>query len=173
MIPAVNLPDPPRPDLTGPPPSPPSRPIWKRWWFWVGVVVVIGAVGSAVGGGTSETGDGETTLQCVQPSTAWLDTLQSAFYQEFRSEPITSSWYVEADTSEGTAYYVAVTVEGVSGVAVFGTSDPPRQADPGLIAGANATAHQLSDLGIDIPEDSSAGALLLDDDATSAAESCI
>jgi hypothetical protein len=109
----------------------------------------------------------------VQPSTAWLDTLQSAFYQEFRSDPITSSWYVEADTSEGTAYYVAITVEGVSGVAVFATSDPPRQADPGLIAGANATANQLSDLGIDIPEDSSAGALLLNDDATSAAESCI
>jgi hypothetical protein len=144
---------------------------------------VIGVVGSAVGGSTSDTGDGETVdtsdgetaeaSECEQPATAWLDTLQSAFYQEYRSDPITSSAYVQADTSEGTAYYVAVSVEGISGVAVFGTSDPPLQADPGLIAGANSTANQLSDLGIDIPEDSPAGALLLDDDATSASESCL
>jgi hypothetical protein len=51
------------------------------------------------------------------------------------------------DTSEGAAYYVAVKGSGVSGVAVFGTSDPPRQADPRLIAAANSTASQLSDLG--------------------------
>jgi hypothetical protein len=76
------------------------------------------------------------------------------------------------DTSEGTAYYVAVTVDGVSGVAVFGTSDPPLQSDPGLIAAANRAATQLSDLGADIPKDSPAGALLLDDDGVSAAQSC-
>ena len=64
------------------------------------------------------------------------------------------------------------TPPGVDGVAVFGTSEPPLQFDPALIAAANAPASQLSDLGADIPEDSPAGPLLLDDNATSAAESC-
>jgi hypothetical protein len=113
------------------------------------------------------------TSDCLQPAGAWLDTLQSASYTEYRSEAITSSAYVETETSEGTAYYVAVNVDGVAGTAVFETSDPPLQSDPGLIAAANATATQLSDLGIDIPQDSSAGALLLDDAETSAAESCL
>ena len=120
-------------------------------------------------------GAGGTTAEaseCKQPAAAWLETLQSALYPEFRANSITSSGYVEADTSGGKAYYVAVTVEGVPGVAVFGTSEPPLQADPGLIAAANPAASQLSDLGADIPEDSPAGAQLLDDDATSAAESC-
>jgi hypothetical protein len=85
---------------------------------------------------------------------------------------MTSSGFVEADTSEGKAYYVAVAVEGVDGVAVFSTSEPQLQSDPGLIAAANSAASQLSDLGAVIPEDSSAGALLLDDDATLPAESC-
>ena len=26
--------------------SPGTKPMWKRWWFWVAVVLVIGAVGS-------------------------------------------------------------------------------------------------------------------------------
>jgi hypothetical protein len=99
--------------------------------------------------------------------------LQSAFYEEYRSAAITSSAYVETETSEGTAYYVAVNMDGAAGTAVFGTSDPPLQSDPGLIAGANSTATQLSNLGVDIPEDSSAGALLLDDAGTFAAESCV
>jgi hypothetical protein len=77
--------------------------------------------------------------------------LKSALYKEYRSAAITSSAYVETETSEGTAYYVAVNVDGVAGTAVFGTSDPPLQSDPGLIAGANSTATQLSNLGIDIP----------------------
>jgi len=68
---------------------------------------------------------------------------------------------------------VAVTVEGVSGVAVFGTSDPPLQADPGLMAASNFSAKSLSDLGADIPRDSPAGILLLDLAGTSLAESCL
>lgn len=56
---------------------------------------------------------------------------------------------------------------------MFGTSDPPLVSSPGLMAGANSAAMQLSDLGIDIPLDSSAGALLLDQDGTLAAESCV
>lgn len=40
------------------------------------------------------------------------------------------------------------------------------------MAAANPIASQLSELGAAIPEDSHAGALLLDDDVTRAAEQC-
>lgn len=83
-------------------------------------------------------------------------TLQSAFYEQYRDAEMTPLGYVEADTSEGKAYYVAVRVEGVDGVAVFGTLKPPLQSDPGLIYAGNSAASQLSDLGPDIFEDSSA-----------------
>lgn len=176
---------------TDPPPPPPRRdgfparpdaqspaqaqaPIWKRWWFWLAVVVVIAAIGTAVGSGEGGIGTDRAASDCLLPASAWLDTLETAFYPEFQDTPggIMSSAYVEVDTSEGTAYYVAVIVDGVSGVAVFGTSDPPLQSDPGLIAAANHAATQLSDLGANIPEDSPAGALLVDDDGISAVQSC-
>ena len=163
---------PPRPDAQSSGQA--QAPFWKRWWFWLAVVVVVAAIGTAVGGGEGSTDTDEAASDCLLPASAWLDTLETAFYPEFQDAPggVTSSAYVEADTSEGTAYYVAVTVDGVSGVAVFETSDPPLQADPGLIAAANQAATQLSDLGADIPEDSPAGALLLDDDGISAVQSC-
>jgi hypothetical protein len=161
---------PPRPDAQSPSQAP--TPIWKRWWFWLAVVVVVAATGTAVGVG--EGGTDEEASDCLLPASAWLNTLETAFYAEFQDAPggITSSAYVEVDTSEGAAYYVAVTVDGVSGVAVFGTSEPPLRSDPGLIAAANEEATQLSDLGADIPEDSPAGALLLDNDGVSAVQSC-
>ena len=117
--------------------------------------------------------DDSTTPSCDGPDSAWLDTLQSAFYAEYRDAAINDAAYVEQSTDQGTAYYVAVSVEGVSGVAVFSTSDPPLQADPGLIAAANSAASQLSDLGADISPDSPAGTLLLDSGGISAAESCL
>jgi hypothetical protein len=175
----ADLPPPPRRDALPPRPDAQSpgqaqAPLWKRWWFWLAVVVVVAAIGTAVGVGEGRTGADEAALYCPVAANAWLDTLESAFYPEFQDAPggITSSAYVEVDTSEGAAYYVAVTVDGVSGVAVFGTSQPPLQSDPGLIAAANEAATQLSDLGADIPEDSPAGALLLDDDGVSAVQSC-
>ena len=180
-------PPPHRSDLRPPPtptpqtPAPPSKPPRSR----TGVIIALAIVGfiadvsiidtfSGSDDGSSSGDEGTAdTSDCLRPAGAWLDTLQSAFYKEYRSAAITSSAYVETETSEGTAYYVAVNMDGAAGTAVFGTSDPPLQSDPGLIAGANSTATQLSNLGVDIPEDSSAGALLLDDAGTFAAESCV
>jgi hypothetical protein len=158
--------------------SPPPKKKWPRSTkiaiAIIGSVIVIGIIGALATQQPSTTNDEETDgiSSCQQPAAAWLATLQSGFYSQYREIPMTALGYVEADTSEGKAYYVAVTVEGVNGVAVFGTSKPPVQYVPGLIAAANPAASQLSELGADIPEDSRAGALLLDDDGTSAAESC-
>jgi hypothetical protein len=40
-----------------------SRPIWKRWWFWVGVILVLGVIGTAVG-----SGEGDTEADNPQPT---------------------------------------------------------------------------------------------------------
>ena len=133
----MSLPMPPPPQA----PKPAPAPIWKRLWFWVLVVTVVGAWAGAASIRMSS--DEGAPVDCLRPARAWLDTLQSAFSRKYRSAAITSSAYVHADTSEGTAYYVAVSVEGISGVAVFGTSDPPLQADASLITAANSAAGQL------------------------------
>jgi hypothetical protein len=133
----MSLPMPPPPQA----PKPAPAPIWKRLWFWVLVVMVVGAWAGAVSIRMSSV-EGDP-VDCLRPARRWLATLQSAFNREYRSAAITSSAYVHADTSEGMAYFVAVTVEGVSGVAVFGTSDPPLQADASLITAANSAAGQL------------------------------
>ena len=124
------------------------------------------------GGGTFHIYEEETAeaSDCQQPGIAWLATLQSSFRRDLG---ISAAAYVEVDTSEGTAYYVAVRVDGVPGVAVFGTDDPPLQGDPGLTAAANPVASELSDLGADIHDGSPIGKLLLNDDGTSAAEACL
>ena len=141
------LPMPPPPQTLEPAPA----PIWKRLWFWVIVVMVVGAWAGAAtirmssDGGASVSSDGGASADCLRPARAWLDTLQSSFDRKYRSAAITSSAYVHADTSEGTAYYVVVSVEGISDVAVFGTSDPPLQADATLITAANSAAGRLFD----------------------------
>lgn len=133
----MSLPMPPPPQALKPAPA----PIWKRLWFWVLVVMVVGAWAGAVSIRMSS--DEGASVHCLRPARRWLDTLQSTFNREYRRAAITSSAYVHDDTSEGTAYYVAVSVEGISDVAVFGTSDPPLQADAGLITAANSAAGQL------------------------------
>jgi hypothetical protein len=64
---SMDVPEPPRPDLRPPPaPSPEkpvSHPIWKRWWFWVGVVLVLGVIGTALG-----SGEGDTEADNPQPT---------------------------------------------------------------------------------------------------------
>lgn len=122
-------------------PEPAPAPIWKRLWFWVLVVMVVGAWAGAVSIRMSS--DEGASVDCLRPARRWLDTLQSSFNRKYHRAAITSSAYVHADTSEGMAYYVAVSVEGISGVAVFGTSDPPLQADASLITAANSGAGRL------------------------------
>lgn len=141
----------------------------KRW-LWVATILLVTILAGVACGDRAD--DEQQPVDCRQTAGSWLDTLQGAFYREYRDAAVTSPGYIEAVTSEGTAYYVAVKVKGVAGTAVFGTSDPPLHSDPGLIAAANLAASQLSDLGADIPEDSPAGLLLLDEKGTSAAESC-
>jgi hypothetical protein len=63
----MDLPEPPRPDLRPRPApipeKPVSRPIWKRWWFWVSIILVLGVIGTAVG-----SGEGDTEADNPQPT---------------------------------------------------------------------------------------------------------
>ena len=134
----MSLPMPPPPQA----PEPAPAPIWKRLWFWVLVVTVVVAWAGAVNIRMSSD-EGSASVDCLRPARRWLDTLQDSFNRKYRRAAITSSAYLQADTSEGMAYYVAVSVEGISGVAVFGTSDPPLRADASLITAANPVAGRL------------------------------
>ena len=45
-----------------------KKPIFKRWWFWVIVVLVIGAVGNAVGGDTADAHPTSSVYRGTLPS---------------------------------------------------------------------------------------------------------
>ena len=53
--------------------------------------------------GEGGVGTDRAASDCLLPASAWLDTLETAFYPEFQDTPggIMSSAYVEVDTSEG------------------------------------------------------------------------
>lgn len=111
---------------------------------------------------------------CAQPADAWLDTLAGEFYPDHRDATIERAAYVEVETTDGSdAFYIALEVDTVGRVAVFGTSKPPLRSDLGLTAAANAAAEELSDLGLDIPVNSSAGQLLKDANGVATAEACL
>ena len=79
----MSLPMPPPPHT----PKPAPAPIWKRLWFWVIVVMVLGAWAGAVSIRMSideGVSDGGASADCLRPSRAWLDTLQSAFNRKYR-----------------------------------------------------------------------------------------
>jgi hypothetical protein len=99
----------------------------------------------------------EESAGCPQPSAGWIKEVRQAFTDEYRDLAIDASGYLRASTSEGAAYYVALTFEGglrdpetglqVEGaVAVFGTYSSPAK---GRVRGywpANAWASQITDL---------------------------
>lgn len=136
----------------------------------VGVLVAVSCVSTPEAGAPAQAGG---MSGCEEPADAWLANLASAFFREHRFASIKRAAYVDVETTDGTdAYYVAVEVEGVTGIAVFGTSKPPLQSDPGLVAAANAAAEELANLGVDIPPNSSAGLLLKDLNGVTMAQAC-
>jgi hypothetical protein len=76
---AMDLPEPPRPDLRPPPAptpqTPVSRPIWKRGWFWIGVVVMATLIGSAIGSGQGEGDADNAPPTAAQPDTGDVEAI--------------------------------------------------------------------------------------------------
>ena len=94
-------PPPHRSDLRPPPtptpqtPAPPSKPPRSRTGVIialaiVGFIAVVSIIdtfsGSDDGSSSGDEGTADTS-DCLRPAGAWLDTLQSAFYEEYRSAP--------------------------------------------------------------------------------------
>ena len=150
-----------------------------RWIWWLGAPVLVVLIALALkSDGASESEEGgpgtDEASDCMQPAQAWIDTLEGAFFDHHAGATVQESAYIEKETTDETpAYYVALRVEGVSGVAVFGTSNPPTQDDAGLIAAANDSARQLSDLGRAIAPDSPTARLLMDPEGSEEAEFCL
>ena len=168
---------PPRLDEGGAPPGSDHAPRWI-WWLSVPVLVVLVALALKSGGTSDPEGvtgpGGDEASDCMPPAEAWIDTLEGAFSAEHVGATVHESAYIEKETTDETpTYYVAVRVEGVPGIAVFGTSDPPLQGDAGTTAVANDSARQLSDLGAAVAPDSPLARLLMDPAGAAEAEFCL
>ena len=168
---------PPRRPDEGTPSEIDRTPRWV-WWLTVPVVVVLIALALETGGNSDPLEgagpDNDEASDCMPPAQAWIDSLKGAFFEHHLGATVHGSAYIEKETTDETpTYYVAVMVEGVSGVAVFGTADPPTQGDVGPTAVANDAARQLSDLGATAAPDSPTARLLMDPEGASEAESCL
>ena len=172
------------PDSVTPPPrlddGVPIDSRTPRWIWWLGAPVLVVLIALAFKDAPASESEGGTgpgsdeASDCMIPAQVWIETLQGAFFEEHPGATVQESAYIEKETTDETpAYYVALRVEGVSGVAVFGTSNPPTQDDAGLIAAANDSARQLSDLGRAIAPDSPAARLLMDPEGAKEAEFCL
>lgn len=47
-----------------------KKPVWKKWWFWVAVVLVLGAIGNGTDGETPSNSATESAQPAVQQPTA-------------------------------------------------------------------------------------------------------
>jgi len=60
-----------------------DKTIFKKWWFWVIVVIVLGAIGAATQSGTDKTNTSNSTSsqQTTENSTAKLPVLNTSDYE--------------------------------------------------------------------------------------------
>ena len=141
---------PPRPDALPPPPGaePPSRPpapIWKRWWFWLAVILVLAVIGSAIGG---DDGDEDSGGRCPKASPAWAKQLD-----------MPSGAYVYADAGTASNGMEAWVVGKKDDGAVWATDVDPSTtpSSGGLLVPLNEQARQDSIAGVDLSDEAIAG----------------
>ncbi len=98
-----------------------KKPIYKKWWFWVGIVVVVGIIGSQAG----KKGDTAGASEGAVPSSSTQPAEQSA---EPKAIEVTAKDYFDAYESnevsadakyKGKTIAITGEVEGVS--KTFGT----------------------------------------------------
>jgi hypothetical protein len=136
--------DAPPPPRDAPPQEQPPTPVWKRWWSWLAVVLVLVAIGIAVGGSS---GDEERGSGCLQASAAWADQLD-----------MSSGAYVYADAgtaSNGMEAWVVKKDDGAIWATDVDPSTPPSSG--GLVVPLNEQARQDSIAGVDLSDEAIAG----------------
>lgn len=161
-----------------PPAAPPSRTGPPRWVWWAigifGVLVILAVTADAASESPPDEAADDGGAECNVPNQEWLELLSGSFFPEYRDATIEDAAYVEVETSEGPATYVALKVDAVDRVAVFGSSGDPSTDDPGLTAAANGPAFQLSNLDRRVARpDSPEDALLRDPVGRSLAQRCL
>lgn len=110
---------------------------------------------------------------CPPASPDWIGLIQNGFYEQYRDAEITDSGYVQVETDDGTAYYVALRVEGVEGTPVFSGTEPPTgQRGPGILDAADDDAEQLADIGTAFAPGSRFATRFQDPDGIARAEAC-
>lgn len=84
-----------------------KKPLWKRWWVWLAVVIVIGAIAA---GPSSDDGDAEAAQSSPEESQDTADILEAAdaaYENENYDEALELYTQVteEDDAGEGVAWY--------------------------------------------------------------------
>jgi hypothetical protein len=111
-----------------------KKPIWKRWWFWVGALVLVGIIGSmggdggevppVAGGSTtttealeSTTTEAPTTTSTTTTTTAPTTTTTLPAWQAFTVEG-SGDDFIELAVPDGDAAVLAITHNGSSNFGV-------------------------------------------------------
>jgi len=109
-----------------------KKPIYKKWWLWVGVIVVVGIIGSQTGkkGGNAPVAEGEATSSASPSSQPAekpaepkaIEVTAKDYYDAYESNEVTADAKYKGKT-------IAVTgeVDGVS--KTFGTVSVNLKAD--------------------------------------------
>lgn len=87
-----------------------SKPIWKKWWFWLAVVVVLGVIGQLSGGGNGSTSSASagSATEKKEVATPDLEVTAEAYYADYDANE------VAADASyKGKLIQITGTVSGV------------------------------------------------------------
>lgn len=54
-----------------------QKPLYKKWWFWVFAVLVLGGIGNTIGGGTADNPTENSVVSQAAPSPSYHGTLPS------------------------------------------------------------------------------------------------
>jgi hypothetical protein len=139
--------------LPPPPVTPPAKPIWKRGWFWVGLVLVLGGIGTLVG--DTDNNASKESAANASPSQAACPQVAQGWVQQLG---MPSGTYVYADAGTASNGRPAWVVQKDDG-AVWATDVDPsiKPSSGGLLVPMNDQARQDSDSGVDLTRTQVAG----------------
>ena len=103
-----------------------KKPIFKKWWFWVIVVLVIGGISNAVGGGTADNPAESSAVSQAAPSPSYRGTLPS---QKPSQAPTQTQAPKVSDVPEETIQPTAVSTPSATPEPIA-TSEPTPESTP-------------------------------------------
>lgn len=71
-----------------------SKPIWKKWWFWLAVMVVLGVIGRLSGGSesaaTAEVKNGTTSSSQAPNASAEVEVSSETYFSDYEGNELSA-----------------------------------------------------------------------------------